>query len=274
MIAMPGVLEVYNASVTEEQTLSHGSVCAAKKLIEDMIVALIPVKLDNSALLKQIPVNVCSSDLAGSGKLDTDKLAKTRRVVVANGLGVSESLEYRVCAEDLLREIGSIVSAGAGSVESRYCGEVLDDLLCVFRLSSTRLSRDKNALIRPLVNKVSERLICHGEDVWLRVFACAPLVHVDIVSSVDWQGAVGVDCDKEETRVSVDEIGLIPSSKIVDNGGFIEMCELGHVIGLVKFSWVDLVDAVLLNIAELAALAHMVQHQVEETYTAVVALYL
>lgn len=60
---------------------------------------------------------------------------ETRRVVVADGLGVSKGLEDWIGLEDLTLETTDLVIL----VRGNRC-QVLDDFLCVLCLSGTRLS--------------------------------------------------------------------------------------------------------------------------------------
>lgn len=60
---------------------------------------------------------------------------ETRRVVVADGLSVSEGLKNRIGLKDLALETTDLVVLVCGN----RC-QVLDDLLCVLCLSGARLS--------------------------------------------------------------------------------------------------------------------------------------
>lgn len=61
--------------------------------------------------------------------------------------------------------------------------------------------RDQNALIIPFSDQIPEGTIGHGVYVRLCVFPAAPLVHLHIFASVDWQGTVRVDSDQKQARV-------------------------------------------------------------------------
>ena len=79
---------------------------------------------------------------------------------------------------------------------------------------------------------------------WASIFSCLSFVHANVVIAIDGQRAIGVYCDQEEAGVGVDEVGLVACIEVVDDGSFIEMGELGHVIGLVEFGWIDLINLV------------------------------
>jgi hypothetical protein len=93
---------------------------------------------------------------------------------------------------------------------------------------------------------------------WFSVFAALPFVHVDVFVAVDGERTVRVDCNQEKTRIGLNrlvskynslqifetyiyEISLVPHVYVVDNGGFIEVSQLSHIICLIKFGWIDFV---------------------------------
>lgn len=45
------------------------------------------------------------------------------------------------------------------------------------------------------------------------------------------------------------QIGLIASVKVVDNGGFVKMGELRHVVCFIEFARIDFINVVRLNLA-------------------------
>lgn len=62
--------------------------------------------------------------------------------------------------------------------------------------------------------------------------------------------------------------------EIVDDGGFIEVCELGHVVGFVELGWVDLVDALAIYFALLYVCQYCISVlRWKASYPAVVTLY-
>ena len=106
--------------------------------------------------------DVCPGDLARVSKVDPNELAlrgggggrgkvmplptvtcdhtsthKTRGVVVPDGLGVAKRFQYRVGFDDLVLQVAApcLVARARSDV-----GQVLDDLLGVLRLASTRLT--------------------------------------------------------------------------------------------------------------------------------------
>lgn len=61
--------------------------------------------------------------------------------------------------------------------------------------------RDEDALVGSLFNKIAKRLVRHCKDVRFCVLPILAAVHVDEVPAVNREGAVRIDCDKEQARV-------------------------------------------------------------------------
>lgn len=74
-----------------------------------MVISFIWVWFYDSGLLQQVPVNPSAGDLTSPGKLDSNKLSKTRRIVVSDSLRITECFENRVRSQDLLRKAGKLL---------------------------------------------------------------------------------------------------------------------------------------------------------------------
>ena len=82
---------------------------AFQYLIEYMEASFRRSTNDDSALLKEVPINVCACDAPVWGKANAHKLAKSTRIVVSLCLGVAKRLENRVGLKDLaLKETESV----------------------------------------------------------------------------------------------------------------------------------------------------------------------
>mgnify|MGYP003634588657 FL=1 len=79
----------------------------------------------------------------------------------------------------------------------RDSSQVLDDLLRVFRLSSTRFSRNQDTLVLSLVHQVSESFIGHSIYMGFGFFAALSFVHVDILICVNCQRTVRIYRDQK-----------------------------------------------------------------------------
>jgi hypothetical protein len=134
-----------------------------------------------------------------------------------------------------------------------------DSPLRVVSEDSVRLEadlRNQDALVLAFVDEVAESLVGHCEDMRLRLLATSAPVHVDVLTRVYGQGAVWVDGDQKEARVSLHcqpwpfpsrrhtyiyKVRLISHVEVVDDRGLVQMRELCHVVGLVELGWIDLV---------------------------------
>ena len=64
---------------------------------------------------------------------------------------------------------------------------------------------------------------------------------------VDWEPLVRVDGDTEEAGVGVDQLINVSDDGVPENAGIPKECESSHVVGAVKFGWVDLLNLVFLE---------------------------
>lgn len=120
--------------------------------------------------------------------------------------------------------------------------------------------RHKYALVLALIHEAPESTVCHCEYMWLGVFSCSASVRIHYVFCVYRQGTIGIDGYKEETRVRLEtislwllkldatpyvyQIGLIASVEVMNNGGFVEMRKLRHVVCSIEFGGIHFIDAV------------------------------
>ena len=98
-------------------------------------------------------------------------------------------------------------------------------------------------------------MVSHGEDMRLGLLPAPPPVHVDVLSRVDGQRAVGVHGDKKQSGVGVYQVGLVSHVEVVDDRGLVQMGEFRHVVGLVELGRIDLVDGVGVDILLCAIVA-------------------
>lgn len=123
-------------------------------------------------------------------------------------------------------------------------GQVLDDLLGVLCLPSSRLSRAENGLILTILKHAAVRALGHGIDVrWHLVSLLAP-VHFNNGLRVDRQLLVRVNDHTEEARVGINEPRVVALSQIVQNRGLVEAGELSHIFCLAELGWVHALDLV------------------------------
>ena len=65
-------------------------------------------------------------------------------------------------------------------------------------------------------------------------------VHLDHGGSVDGEPLVGVDHHTEQAGVGVDQLGLVASLQVPEDGAVIKECEVSHVLALLKLGRIDL----------------------------------
>ena len=113
------------------------------EVVEGVVATLKGLLVGETGLLEQVDHHVSSGQLSGGVEVDTDELSESGGVVVPHGLGVTPGLKDGVGLDDLVLKGGLSLLPLARGADG---GEVGDDLLCVFSLSSSRLSSDENGL--------------------------------------------------------------------------------------------------------------------------------
>lgn len=116
-------------------------------------------------------------------------------------------------------------------VTGRNSGQVLNNLLCVFCLSSSRFTtmipivrnsadlretdaylRNKDALVFAFIYKIAKCFICHCKYMWSCVFSALSFIHFDIFIGVYGQRAVRIHGHQEKPRVSLYAQSIMVSS--------------------------------------------------------------
>ena len=72
-------------------------------------------------------------------------------------------------------------------------------------------------------------------------------VHLHHSLGVDGVPLVWVDNNTEETRVGVDKLSLVTDLQVVEDRGIIEICQVSHVLTLLKLGRVDLTNIFILE---------------------------
>jgi hypothetical protein len=67
----------------------------------------------------------------------------------------------------------------------RNCCQILENQFCAFRLSSTRFTRNNDALVLPLSHHEGVAVVTNGEDVWWQFTDLLVSVKLDLLGSVD-----------------------------------------------------------------------------------------
>ena len=198
---------------------------SSEKLVEDVEVTLSLSLVNDSGLLEQVDLKAGSGNETRSVELESDEFTETRRVVVLVRLGITKGFEHRVKLNQLVFKGSLLSSATTGDV-----GDVLNDLLGVFSLTSTRLSavfkkkkkkkvsllfvcsfkannniRNEERLVLAVVQHGTVGTIGDGEDVRRDLITSLTTVGVDHEVSVDGDLLVGVDDNTEKSGVGLEE---------------------------------------------------------------------
>ena len=94
--------------------------------------------------------------------------------------------------------------------------------------------------------------LSNGKDVGRHLIPPLAPVHIDGPHGVDGETLVRVDGDTEEARVGVDQPLDVPLVQVEQDGGVVEVGQVGHVLAAVVLGRVDLPDHVLLELPDLA----------------------
>merc|ERR1712142_169087 len=124
-------------------------------------------------------------------------------------------------------------------------GEVLDDLLGVDSLTSTRFTSNQHRLIFSVGQHSLVSSIRDSVQVGWHFSTLAALVGVDDVWGVYWQHLVGVDSNTEKTRVGVDQEFNVSRSQNIQDGTFVKISQVSHIFTLVvlwRILFLDIID--------------------------------
>lgn len=163
-----------------------------------MIVSLLAGLMGNSGLLQQIAFDISASNLPTQTKFDSYKFSESRRVVVSNCLSIPESFKNWIGLQNFLLQ-GSHLTNDFAFCRDR--SQILNDLLGVFRLSSSRLSCNQNGLVLSILQHVVVRCIRNGKNMWGHFVSSLILVHLNHLIGVDGQSMVWINCDQKKSRV-------------------------------------------------------------------------
>ena len=152
--------------------------------------------------------NIARSDTTSTVEVDSDEFTETRRVVVTDSLGVTESFQDRVGLDDLVFEgdgflLGLIIGSSCLSLASTDGGEIGNNLLGVFGLTGSRFSSNQHRLVFAVLKHITIGFVRDGEKMGWHLSTTLAHVHSSDGVGVDGKSLVGVDDDTEETRVGL-----------------------------------------------------------------------
>lgn len=126
---------------------------------------------------------------------------ETRRVVITDGLSVTESFKNRIGLYDLIFKGTLILILGSfillsGSANS---GEVRNYFLRVFSLTSTRLTGNQHRLIDVVGQHVDVGTVRNRKNMWWHFITALTTVHLSATVSIDRVTLVRIDGNAEKT---------------------------------------------------------------------------
>uniref|UniRef100_A0A2M4DMR2 Uncharacterized protein n=1 Tax=Anopheles darlingi TaxID=43151 RepID=A0A2M4DMR2_ANODA len=225
---------------------------ARHELVEDVVRALQRLLRDDTSLLQQVGLNIGTSQLTASGEVDTDELTETRRVIVTDGLGVTEGLKYGVSLDDLIFQGALLLSVLVLLARRANGGEVRNDLLGVLSLSGTRFTGNQHRLVLMVGQHVDVGTVRHGEQMGRHFITALATVHLGATVGIQRVTLVRVDDNAEQARVGVDKLSVVSLSQVMEHRGIVKIRQVGHILAFLVFRWVDLGHQVLLVVLGLA----------------------
>merc|ERR1711970_1616738 len=212
-----------------------------EELVEDVVGPLHFLLLSDTGLLQEVGHDVATSQLTRGGEVDTDELTESGGVVVPGGLGVTIRLQDGVGGHDLVLKRNLLLFLLASSASGHH-GQIGDHLLGVLGLAGTRPSGDQHGVVLGVLEHVPMGALSNGPQVGGTLVP--PLTQVDLADPVGIQGVtlVGVHHHREETRVGVDELGLVASLQVPEDRSVVEVGQVDHVLALLKLGRVDTPD--------------------------------
>ena len=168
--------------------------------------------------------------------MDTNEFTKPGGVVIPGGLGITIGFKNGVGGHNLVLKRDLFLTLLArGSNHSK----VRNDLLGVFSFTSSRLSSDQHGLILGVNQHVTVGSFSDSPEMRGNFIPPFAKVELDHSWGIDGEPLVRVDNNTEETRVGVDQLGLVPGFQVVKDRSIIEKGQVGHVIAFLKLGWID-----------------------------------
>mmetsp|Transcript_6418 Transcript_6418/g.12131 ORF Transcript_6418/g.12131 Transcript_6418/m.12131 type:complete len:315 (+) Transcript_6418:2679-3623(+) len=181
---------------------------ASQHLVERVVVSFPCHLVDNADLLKQIVGVLSPTDFRFAVKEDLDIFAKTRAVVVANGLGIPKGFKNRIGVQDALLHASRAASD---------LGKVLQRLFRALRFASTTFTTDHDGLSHRLISQILKRVV--GNIVDMRWNFSVPLldVHIDDSVRIQREALIRIARDQDRPHICVNLVLLKALFQIVQN---------------------------------------------------------
>lgn len=226
--ALAGVVEQLGGLQLQLRGEARVSLRGGEQLVEDVVVSLALRLEHHTGLLEEVVDDTTSDDGSLLVEVHRDELSETRRVVISQGLGVSESLEDRVSGENLGLE-GVADHRGRADRLVRHVREELQDELGRLGLAGAGLSGDDDGLVGRVGEHVVVRVDRNAEHV-RRLAARAGAVRLENSGRVQGQELERVHGDQNGGDVRVDAVLLESDAQVVENGHLVEVRDVHQVL--------------------------------------------
>ena len=129
-----------------------------------------------------------------------------------------------------------------GLVRGGHMSQILDHFLGVLCFTSTRLSGDQHGVVLLRREHVPVSSLSDGPQ--MRRGLVPPLTEVNLTYPVgiQWVTLVWVNYNHKQTRVGVDQLGLVASLQVPEDRGIVKICKVDHVLAFLKLGRVDLTN--------------------------------
>merc|ERR550519_2229927 len=209
-----------------------------QQLVEDMVGSLHLLLLSDTGLLQQVGHDVTTGQLARGCEVDTDELSESGGVVVPGGLSITVGFQDGVGGHNLVFKRYLLLILLSFSTSGHH-GQVGDHLLGVLRFASTRLSGDQHSVVLFRRQHIPVSALSNGPQVGRGLVPPLAEVNLTYPVGIQWVTFVGVNDHHKQTRVGVDQLGLVASLQVPEDRGVIKIGKVDHVLAFLKLGRVD-----------------------------------
>ena len=124
--------------------------------VEDVVRPLTGWLVGHTRFLKQVNLNISTSHLSHVVEPDSDELSKSRRIIISDSLSISIGFKNWIGLDNLVfkGDFLLVTFFNLFSCSGTNKGKVGDDLLGIFRFTSSGLPSDQNWLVFALCDKI------------------------------------------------------------------------------------------------------------------------
>mmetsp|Transcript_8399 Transcript_8399/g.23349 ORF Transcript_8399/g.23349 Transcript_8399/m.23349 type:complete len:337 (+) Transcript_8399:4389-5399(+) len=204
-------------------------------LIENVVITLTLLVIDHSHLLKQIRLNLCTTQPTSSSRhsrrhrrrwreLQNDKLSKSTRIVISQSSGVSKRFQHGVGLQHLFFDVCNF------SIGRPCHSKELHDMLCCLCLACATFTTNEHCLALLTIANTPVRRVGSAEHMRLprRLRGDEGTKDVFTVESSD--RFEGVQCDQNGSCKGVDFIDVEAVLQGTQHCRFVQVRQLSEVV--------------------------------------------